>query len=73
MSHKKFTSRNDRSRQKVLQKRVLDAIREQQNTGEQLVGWFQLAVVSLFGLLYMASPKTFSLPCGRCGSKPAML
>ena len=40
--------------------RVLDVIRDQQNAGERLVGWFQLTVVVLFGLLYTAAPKTFS-------------
>jgi len=40
--------------------RVTSAIVEQQNVGECLVSWFQLAVVSLFGLLYTVSPKTFS-------------
>jgi adenylate cyclase len=40
--------------------RVLEVIREQQNAGERLVGWFQLAVVVLFGLLYTAAPKTFT-------------
>jgi hypothetical protein len=40
--------------------RVIEVIREEQNAGERLVGWFQLAVVVLFGLLYTAAPKTFS-------------
>jgi adenylate cyclase len=40
--------------------RVLRAIRTQQDASERMVGWFQLAFVTLFGLLYMVSPKTFS-------------
>jgi adenylate cyclase len=40
--------------------RVVKAIQEQQNISERLIGWFQLGVVILFGLLYIASPKTFS-------------
>jgi adenylate cyclase len=40
--------------------RVLEVIRDQQIAGERLVGWFQLTVVVLFGLLYTAAPKTFS-------------
>ncbi len=31
-----------------------------QMASERLIGWFQLGVVSLFGLLYAVSPKTFS-------------
>ena len=53
-------SEKNRRSEKVLQQRVLDAISEQQNAGERLVGWFQLAVVILFGLLYFVSPKGFS-------------
>jgi adenylate cyclase len=40
--------------------RVIEVIQEQQNAAERLVGWFQLAVVVIFGLLYTAAPKTFS-------------
>ncbi len=50
----------NRRRQEKLPERVIDAIRVQQNASERLVGWFQLAVVILFGLLYTASPKAFS-------------
>jgi len=42
-------------------KRVQDAIIEQQNVSEQLVGWIQLAVVLTFGTLYAVSPKTFRM------------
>jgi len=42
-------------------KRVQDAIVEQQNVSEQLVGWIQLAVVVTFGILYALSPKTFRM------------
>jgi adenylate cyclase len=40
--------------------RVGRAILSQQDAGERLVGWFQLSVLMLFGLLYYVSPKTFS-------------
>lgn len=40
-----------------LPERVTDAIRAQQDASERLVGWFQLAVVLIFGSLYVASPK----------------
>ena len=43
-----------------LPERVVRAIRIQQDASERLVGWFQLAVVLLFGMLYLVSPKTFS-------------
>ena len=35
--------------------RVVAAIRTQQDVSERLTGWFQLAVVVIFGLLYAAS------------------
>lgn len=37
---------------------VQTAFRRQQDRSEQLIGWFQLSVVLLFGLLYVISPKT---------------
>ena len=40
--------------------RVDDAIRDQQDASEILIGWVQLSVVSLFGTLYLVSPKTFA-------------
>ena len=40
--------------------RVTRAIRSQQDASERLIGWIQLAVVAIFGLLYAVSPKTFS-------------
>tara|TARA_Y100001936_G_scaffold254029_1_gene323746 strand:+ start:42855 stop:43850 length:996 start_codon:yes stop_codon:yes gene_type:complete len=43
-----------------LPERVRNAIRKQQDASEILIGWVQLAVVSLFGALYLLSPKTFS-------------
>lgn len=43
-----------------LPERVQEAIFNQQNKSEILVGWFQLSIVSLFGILYAVSPKTFS-------------
>ncbi len=43
-----------------LPERVNDAIRDQQDASEILIGWVQLSVVSLFGTLYLVSPKTFA-------------
>jgi adenylate cyclase len=43
-----------------LPERVVNTIRVQQDASERLVGWFQLAVVLIFGMLYLVSPKTFS-------------
>lgn len=40
--------------------RVQAAIGAQQDASERLIGWFQLAVVVIFGLLYAASPKTYA-------------
>ena len=47
-------------RHRHLPERVSRAIRQQQDASERLIGWFQLAVVTIFGLLYAVSPKTFS-------------
>jgi len=44
----------------ALPERVQQAIRDQQDRSEILIGWFQLAVVTTFGGLYLVSPKTFS-------------
>jgi adenylate cyclase len=44
----------------VLPERVRQAISDQQDRSEILIGWFQLAVVVTFGTLYLISPKTFS-------------
>ncbi len=49
---------NDRDRNLPI--RVLRTITEQQDASERLIGWFQLTVVLVFGLLYLVSPKTFS-------------
>ena len=43
-----------------LPRRVRDQIRSQQDRSEILIGWFQLAVVLIFGTLYLVSPKTFT-------------
>ena len=43
-----------------LPERVRSAIRDQQDASEILIGWVQLGVVSLFGTLYLLSPKTFT-------------
>jgi protein-S-isoprenylcysteine O-methyltransferase Ste14 len=40
--------------------RVQAAISAQQDASERLIGWFQLAVVIIFGLLYSAAPMTFA-------------
>ena len=43
-----------------LPERVRAAVRAQQDASEILIGWVQLAVVALFGGLYLVSPKTFA-------------
>jgi len=43
-----------------LPSRVREQIRAQQDRSEILIGWFQLAVVLIFGTLYLVSPKTFA-------------
>ena len=43
-----------------LPERVSDAIRDQQDASEILIGWVQLTVVTLFGTLYLVSPKMFA-------------
>jgi adenylate cyclase len=60
MNHKLLTSNNDKSRFRTLPDRVARTIKAEQDVSERLVGWFQLAVVILFGFLYLISPKTFS-------------
>jgi adenylate cyclase len=47
-------------RYRHIPERVLNSISAQQDASEKLVGWGQMAVVIFFGLLYAASPKTFS-------------
>lgn len=42
----------------ALPRRIEAAFRQQQDQSERLIGWFQLSVVLLFGLLYIISPKT---------------
>ena len=44
--------------------RVKLAIRDQQDASEIVIGWVQLAVVTMFAVLYTASPKTFSSDAG---------
>ena len=39
--------------------RVRQAIQEQEDRTERLIGWIQLAVVVIFGVLYLISPKTY--------------
>lgn len=47
-----------------LPERVKLAIRHQQDAGEIVIGWVQLAVVTMFAVLYTVSPKTFSSDAG---------
>lgn len=47
-----------------LPERVKLAIRDQQDASEIVIGWVQLAVVSMFAVLYTVSPKTFSSDAG---------
>ena len=39
--------------------RVRRQVTRQQDATERLIGWVQLAVVLVFGVLYWLSPKTF--------------
>ena len=48
------------SAQRTLPARVQDAIREQQESSEILIGWIQLAVVLTFAVLFFVSPKPYS-------------
>lgn len=43
-----------------LPKRVIARIRQQQEASEVLIGWIQLGVVTVFGILYTLAPKTFT-------------
>ena len=43
-----------------LPERVRQAIRDQQEQSEMLIGWIQLSVVLTFGTLYLIAPKTFT-------------
>jgi adenylate cyclase len=47
-----------------LPERVRRRVRLQQEQGEVMVGWAQLAVVTVFGTLYAVSPKTFPADAG---------
>ena len=47
-----------------LPERVKLAIRNQQDASEIVIGWIQLAVVTMFAVLYTVSPKTFSSDAG---------
>ena len=42
----------------AIPQRVREAIAAQQIASERLIGWFQLAVVAIFGALYAVAPKT---------------
>jgi len=43
-----------------LPKRVIIRVRQQQEASEVLIGWIQLGVVTVFGVLYTLAPKTFT-------------
>jgi adenylate cyclase len=44
----------------TLPTRVQAKVREQQDATERLIGWVQLAIVSMFAVLYTVAPKTFT-------------
>ncbi|MFC1665100.1 adenylate/guanylate cyclase domain-containing protein [Pseudomonadota bacterium] len=48
------------SNQEKLPTRVRDAIKQQQEASEIVIGWVQLCIVSAFGVLYAVAPKTFT-------------
>ena len=60
MNDQPSTLEADKIQSGAMPARVAGAILSQQDASERLVGWFQLVVVILFGLLYSISPKTFS-------------
>ena len=43
-----------------LPQRVRQSIRDNQDQSEMIIGWIQFTVVSILGVLYLLSPKTFS-------------
>ena len=45
-----------------LPEKIRISIERQQNNSERLIGWIQIAILSLFSILYAAAPKT--LPIG---------
>ncbi|WP_085588018.1 adenylate/guanylate cyclase domain-containing protein [Thalassospira sp. MCCC 1A01428] len=47
-----------RAPESSLPERVSDAITRQQRDSEQLIGWVQLLLVTIFGTLYAVAPKT---------------
>lgn len=49
-----------KSGEPVLPERVSQAIRDQEDATERLIGWVQLSVVVTFGALYFASPKLYA-------------
>jgi adenylate cyclase len=60
MSGKKLKTQLDDKRYSHLPARVVRVIHGQQDVSERLIGWFQLSVVVLWGIIYTVSPKTFS-------------
>lgn len=51
---------NNKSLTSVLPERLKNAIRDQQDRSEILISIIQLLIVTIFGLLYIVSPKTFN-------------
>ena len=49
-----------RFQDQALPQRLRSSIRDQQERSEVLISIIQLAIVSIFGLLYAIAPKTFS-------------
>jgi len=46
----------------ALAPRIRVAIAGQQDESERLIGWFQLAIVAIFGVLFAMAPKQLPLP-----------
>ena len=59
MVSKIFRLARGEERYKELPGRVVQTIDDQQDSSERFIGWFQLSVVVIFGLLYSVAPKTY--------------
>lgn len=44
--------------QALLPEKIRDAISDQQDSSERLIGWIQITILLVFSLLYFAAPKT---------------
>jgi adenylate cyclase len=51
-----------RGRESDLAPRLARAIAEQQDQSERLIGWFQLAIVGTFAILFAIAPKQLPIP-----------